>query len=129
MPIARERLPDAASPQMAVLKKAAPRSTQGTMTIPEAMRLRAISGSGTSDLGQTFTHQRRSQIKVISDRSDPGQQDTICTALRPQIHPSATGKRTTHPILRLRLILGIHLNTSQLHAVITIAVTNLKQRC
>ena len=41
-------------------------STQGTMTTPEAMRLRAISAFETGGLSQTFLNQGRSEIQFIS---------------------------------------------------------------
>ena len=129
MPTARERLSDAASPQMAVLRNAEPSSTQGTMTIPEAMRLRAISGCWTSDLSQPFAHQSRAEVEVISDRGDPRQQNTIGTALRPQVHPSAAGNRMAYPVLRSLFILRFNLHTGQLHAVIAIAIPNLQKSC
>ena len=75
--MAKDRLSDAASPQKAVLRNAAPSSTQGTMTIPEAMRFRAISGGRTADASQSLVHQCGAQIQLVSDRCDPGQQNTV----------------------------------------------------
>jgi hypothetical protein len=56
-------------------------------------------------MSQSLLNQSRTEIQLITDGGDPRQEHAFGTALRSQIHPTASGQGLPHPLLCSLLIL------------------------
>ena len=112
-------------PQAAVARKAAPRSRQGTNTMPLAMRLSAI--DPTTVAGQTSGNQASAEVTLSTDRGHPSHQLPLTRADRPQIDLAAAGQLLAEPCGGLGFLARINGSTRQGNGVRAVVIANLEE--